>query len=122
MSKVLVAEDDSLLASLLVEQLKREGYETRAAFDGLAAVDEVKSWHPDVLLLDILMPGKNGWEVLQAIRADGATSATPVVIIVSNLSAQDDVEKAKQMGVKDFLIKASTSLSEIVQKVKSVLG
>lgn len=122
MSKVLVAEDDTLLASLLVEQLKREGYEARAAFDGVATVDEVKRWHPDVLLLDILMPGKNGWEVLEAIRADGAVSATPVVIIVSNLSAQDDVDKAQQMGVKHFLVKATTSLAEIVAKVKTVLG
>jgi len=122
MSKVLVAEDDSLLASLLVEQLKRAGYETRAAFDGVATIDEVKKWHPDVLLLDILMPGKNGWEVLEAIRADGATAGTPVVIIVSNLSAQDDMSKAEQMGVKHFLVKASTSLTEIVDKVKGVLG
>ena len=122
MSKVLVAEDDTLLASLLVEQLKKEGYETRAAFDGMATVDEVKKWHPDVLLLDILMPGKNGWEVLEAIRADGTTAATPVVIIVSNLSAQDDMDKAQQMGVKYFLVKATTSLTEIVAKVKGVLG
>lgn len=122
MAKVLIAEDDSLLASLLVDQLKREGYETRAAFDGVAAVDEVKNWRPDVLLLDILMPGKNGWEVLEAIRADGATAGTPVVIIVSNLSAKDDIEKAQHMGVKHFLIKATTSLAEIVDRVKGVLA
>ncbi len=121
MAKILLAEDDSLLASLLLDQLKQEGLETRAAFDGLAAIDEVKKWHPDVLLLDILMPGKNGWEVLDAIRADATISSTPVVIIVSNLSTQEDMDKAQQYGVKYFLVKASTTLTEIVGKVKSAL-
>ena len=121
MGKILVAEDDSLLASLLVDQLKRDGYDTRAAFDGIATIEEVKEWHPDVLLLDILMPGKNGWEVLEAIRGDGSIASTPVVIIVSNLSAQEDIDRAQRLGVKHFLVKATTSLADIVDRVKGAI-
>src|SRR5579872_5197008 len=110
MAKVLVAEDDALLSSLLLKHLQKEGYETRAVYDGAAAIDEVKNWHPDVLLLDILMPIKNGWDVLTAIRADSTLSTTTAVVIISNLSATDDIEKAKAFGVEDFLVKATTSL------------
>ena len=119
--KVLVAEDDALLSQLLVKRLQEEGFDARAAFDGGAAVAQVRTWHPDLLLLDILMPVKNGYEVLEEIRADKST-ASIVVVIVSNLGANEDIEKAKSFGVTEFIKKADTTPGAIAQKVRLVLG
>ena len=118
--KILVAEDDALLSQLLVKRLQEEGFDTRAAFDGAAAISQVQTWHPDLLLLDILMPVKNGYEVLESIRADNAVAST-VVVIVSNLGATEDIERAKSFGVKEFIKKADTTPGAIAQKVKSIL-
>lgn len=120
-TKVLVAEDDELLSSLLVGRLQGAGYETHAAYDGSAAIAEAKKWQPDLLILDLLMPVKSGYDVLEAIRAD-AGLAPMRVIVVSNLSANDDVDKARKYGVIAFLVKANTTPGEITEKVKSILG
>ncbi len=119
--KVLVAEDDQLLSQLMVKRLQEEGFDTRATFDGGAAVEQVKQWKPDLLLLDILMPVKNGYEVLEAIRADIDTAAT-VVLIVSNLGASEDMEKAASYGVKEFIKKSDSTPSAIAARVKVLLG
>src|ERR1041385_1031486 len=121
MTKVLVAEDDELLSSLLVGRLQGAGYETHAVYDGAAAIEESRKWQRDLLVLDLLMPVKSGYDVLESIRAD-AGLAPMRVIVVSNLSAQDDVEKARKYGVMAFLVKANTTPGEIAQKVKSILG
>ena len=119
--KILVAEDDQLLSQLLVKRLQEEGFDTRAAMDGEAAISQVKEWQPDLMLLDILMPMKNGYEVLEAIRADEATKATAVVV-VSNLGADEDIEKAKSLGVEKFIKKADTTPAAIAAEVKQILG
>lgn len=122
MAKVLVAEDDALLSSLLLKHLQKENFETRAVYDGAAAIDEVRNWKPDVLLLDILMPVKNGWDVLSEIKADQSIANTTAVVIISNLSAEEDIARAKSFGVDNFLVKATTSLSQIVEKVQRAMN
>lgn len=120
MTKILVAEDDTFLSSLLVTRLQAEGYETRGSFDGLQTLDQAKSWHPDLLLLDILMPNKDGYEVLGAMRADPQLKDTRVVVL-SNLGAAEDREKAKHFEVLDYYVKANTTPQELVLKIKDML-
>ena len=121
MARVLVAEDDALLSSFLVKRLQVEGYETRAAYDGQATIDAVKNWKPDLLLLDILMPVKDGYDVLAEMRADSAVASTPV-LVVSNLSADQDIQRAKEFGVKYFVTKADTTPEAVAQKVRDMLA
>ena len=120
MTKALVGEDDQMLSSLMVRRLQAEGYETDAAYDGDETIKKVEVWKPDLLLLDILMPGKTGYDVLEELRKT-TVHADLRVVILSNLSAPEDVERAKQYGVFDFLVKANTTPAEVADKVKSLI-
>lgn len=121
MAKVLVAEDDALLSSFMVKRLREEGYDVKASFDGAAALEEVKKWQPDLLLLDILMPIKDGYAVLQEIRGDPSVAGTRVMV-VSNLSGDEqNLAKAKGFGVLEFVEKANTTPSLIAEKVTGIL-
>ncbi|HEY4487231.1 MAG TPA: response regulator [Candidatus Paceibacterota bacterium] len=120
MTKVLVGEDDEMLSSLMVRRLQAEGYETDASYDGVQTLAKVAEWKPDLLLLDILMPNKSGYDVLEELHTKGEQTGMRVVIL-SNLSAQEDVERAKKYGVFDFLVKANTTPAEVVDKVKSII-
>ena len=121
MPKILVAEDDALLSALLVRSLVAEGFETHAAYDGLETLLEIKSWHPDLVLLDLLMPNKDGLSVLADVRADSELSKTHVIVF-SNLGDTDTIELVKKFGVSEYFIKANTTPHEIVAKVKSIFA
>ncbi|RJQ35752.1 response regulator [Candidatus Parcubacteria bacterium] len=120
MTKVLVGEDDQMLSSLMVRRLQAEGYDTDASYDGDETIKKVGEWKPDVLLLDILMPGKTGYDVLDALSKT-TVRANLRVVILSNLSAPEDMERAKTYGVFDFLVKANTTPAEVADKVKSLI-
>ena len=116
-----MGEDDSLLSSMIVRRLDAEGYDTEATYDGEQTIKKIRDWKPDLLLLDILMPGKSGYDVLEVMRAEGI-HASMHVIILSNLSAKEYIARAQKYGVTDFLVKARTTLAEVAEKVKSVLS
>ncbi len=120
MKKILVAEDNTLLSSLIVSDLIVEQFEARAALDGNEAIESVKRWHPDLVLLDLLMPNKGGFEVLEGIRADPEVAPTPIVIM-SNLSDDDTIERVNEFNVLAHFIKADMTPREIVAKVKEFL-
>jgi len=88
--------------------------------DGEGAMAGILKAKPDIILLDLLLPGLNGYEVLQKIRDSGETKALPVIVF-SNLGQREDIEKAKAIGVNDFLIKANFTLDDVVTKVASFL-
>jgi CheY-like chemotaxis protein len=121
MIKVLVAEDDAFLSSLLLRDLIAEHFEVSAAYDGVQALETNKSWHPDLILLDLLMPNKDGFEVLSALRADPETSKT-LVIALSNLSDPETIERVKKLGVSEYVIKANTTPHEVAQKVRAFIA
>jgi DNA-binding response OmpR family regulator len=121
MIKVLVAEDDVFLSSLLVKALQVEQFEAEAAFDGNQAVEKGKSWLPDLMLLDILMPNKDGFEVLEELKKEPATAQIKVLIL-SNLGAQEDIDRAKKLGILDYLVKANTTPHEVVARIKTLLS
>jgi len=120
-SKILIVEDDLFLANLLSLRFKKEGYEVIQAFSGTEALEKLKSIRPNVILLDIILPQKNGFEVLEAISQNPQTSSIPV-IIVSNLGQESDIEKGKMLGAIDYYVKARLSIDELVNKVKVIVS
>jgi len=120
MAKILIVEDDRFLRELIVRKLGDEGYEIHAAVDGEEAVKKIKEVKPDLVLLDLILPGIDGFEVLAKKREDPKLSAIPVIIL-SNLGQKDEVERGLNLGAIDYLIKAHFTPGEIVEKIKSVL-
>ncbi len=123
MKKILVIEDDKFLRDLIIAKLKEEDFDVIFAIDGEAGLKEARESKPDLILLDLILPTLNGYEVLKQIKEDPSVDikSTPVIIL-SNLGQREDVKKGLDLGAIDFLIKANFTLSEIVEKVKEVLA
>ncbi|HUO50285.1 MAG TPA: response regulator [Candidatus Paceibacterota bacterium] len=121
MKKILIAEDDNFLASLLLSEFHNAGFDAMGAIDGVDAVGKVKSWTPDILLLDILMPNKDGYAVLEELRADPSFTKLPIIIF-TNLGESGDIERVKKLGITDYLVKANTTPKAILEKVEEVLA
>lgn len=118
--KILVVEDDMFLRDLLGQKLDEEGVVAQYAEDGLSAIDMIKEIHPDLVVLDIILPGIDGFEVLERIKQDEEVKDIPVLIL-SNLGQEEDINKAKQLGAEDFLVKANVNLNKIVNEINKYL-
>ncbi len=118
---ILIVEDDEFLRSLTAKRLEKENYHIEVAVDGENAISTVEGIKPDLILLDLLLPGKDGFEVLKKIRSTEVTKGIPVIIF-SNLGQKEDIEKAKALGVDDFLIKANFTLDDVVGKIKKLIA
>ncbi|OIO50346.1 response regulator [bacterium (Candidatus Gribaldobacteria) CG10_big_fil_rev_8_21_14_0_10_41_12] len=122
MSKILVIEDDKFLRELMVRKLASEpGFEILSAIDGENGLKSMKEQKPEVVLLDLILPGIGGFDVLAKMKEDMALADIPVIIL-SNLGQQEDVDKGMQLGAVDFMIKAHFTPNEIVEKIKQVLN
>ena len=119
--KILIVEDDKFLRDLISQKLLKEGYDIAEAVDGEKGIEGVKKEKPDLVLLDLILPGVDGFEVLSQIKADPILAQIPVIIL-SNLGQKEDVERGLKLGAVDYLIKAHFTPEEIIQKVKAVLG
>ncbi|MBI5356230.1 response regulator [Candidatus Collierbacteria bacterium] len=113
--KILIAEDEKPMANALGLKLRSAGYETTLVYDGEAAISSVQSAPFDLIILDLVMPKKDGFFVLAELKK--LKIATPV-IVSSNLSQEEDIKRAKELGARDYFIKSDTTLAEIVAKVK----
>jgi CheY-like chemotaxis protein len=116
MKKVLLVEDDPFLQSLLAQRLAAKGYKLFSAKEGVEALAIAEKETPDVILLDILLPGMNGFEILEKLKANSATKSINV-IMVSNLGQQSDIDKALQLGASKFFVKANVTPEEIISAV-----
>ena len=114
-------EDDNFLSGLIGKKLGNEKAILFHANNGEDAVAMVEKEKPDVLLLDILLPGMTGLQVLQKIKSNSATKDIPVLLL-SNLGQKADIDKGAQLGAEKFLIKATLSLDEIIKEVKRVIA
>lgn len=121
MAKILLVEDDKFLSRAYNDGLKEAGFEVVVAFDGEAAIEKIRSEKPDLVLLDLIMPIKNGFEVLGDMAIDDTLKKIPVIIL-SNLSQESDVERGKALGAVDYLVKADCSLRAVVEKVTEHLA
>jgi CheY-like chemotaxis protein len=117
--KIMIVEDDQLLSDLLAKKLTQTGCTLLHAADGLEALGHMRSEHPDLVVLDILMPGMSGFEVLQQMRRDAQLENIPVILL-SNLGQEQDIDRGKELGAANFLIKATVTLDEIVDEIKRV--
>lgn len=118
--KILLVEDDKFLRELIAKKLLASGYEIIEATEGESAVAKAKEFKPDLVLLDLILPGIDGFGILAKIKEDPTISKTPVIVL-SNLSQQEEVEKALKLGAADFLIKAHFVPGEIIEKIKKLL-
>jgi len=117
--KVLIAEDDVFLRDLLSQKLSKEAFSVFYANNGAEAVELAKKEIPDVILLDIIMPGMNGFEALEKIKADDTTKHIPTVFL-SNLGQEEDIRRGQELGAIEFLVKANYSLDAIVKKIQEI--
>lgn len=121
MKKVLIIEDERLLGELLAKKLLDKGYEVKLVEDGASGVQAVKDFRPDLLLLDIILPHKDGFTILEEIRNDEAIRDT-LVVIISNSGQPVEISRAQQLGVKDWCIKVNFDPAEVLEKVKQQIG
>ncbi len=118
MSKILIIEDDPFLGDVLTQKITTAGFETVLARDGLEGFQKIKSFHPDLILLDIILPNMNGYEILEAKQKDPTISGIPVIVI-SNSGQPVEINRVLALGVKDYLVKAQFDPEEVLVKVRS---
>ena len=120
-SKIALIEDDRVLSNILNINLIQKGYETICIFNGNEVIEIVQNERPSLILLDIILPGQNGLELLQLMKNDEVMRQIPV-LITSNLGDDSIVKKGISMGAVDYIIKADNSLASIISKIENTLG
>ncbi len=121
MKTILFIEDESALHKTFGDLLTKEGYEMISALDGEAGLRLAKTKKPDLILLDLILPKMDGFEVLKELKADSGTKEIPVIVL-TNLEEIADIDKAIELGASTYLVKAQYSLEEVLEKIKKVLS
>ncbi len=114
---ILIVEDEPILQKTLTMALEQEGYETKSALDGEIGLNMAKTIKPDLILLDLILPKMDGFEILDELKKDEASKEIPVIIL-TNLESSQDIERALVLGAKTYLVKANYDLKDVIQKVK----
>lgn len=117
--KVFVIEDDALLRSLLASKLEASGFPAEFAINGADILEKVKAFKPSVIILDLMLPVKNGFEILADLKADLNLKKTPVIVF-SNRDSQEDKQKVFELGAERFFVKAMTDLSFLIETIEEV--
>jgi len=118
--KILLVEDDPFLIDIYSTKLKDAGFEVLVSDEGEEVLGKVKEENPDLLLLDIVLPEIDGWEILRRIKSEEKFKELKVIIL-SNLGQKEEVEKGMDLGAVSYLIKAHYTPSQVVEEVKKVL-
>jgi len=118
--KILIIDDDRFLTGIFVPSLKKKGLAVAVANDPLSGLELVKRDPPDLILLDIVMPGMDGYAVLRELKSDAATASIPVVML-SNLTQPEDIERAMAAGASGFLKKQESLPSAVAEKVRQLV-
>ena len=121
MKTILFIEDEPALQKTVGQFLEKEGYQTKSALDGEICLSLAKKFKPDLILLYLILPKKDGFEVLKELKKDEKTKNIPIIIL-TNLEGGTDVEKALSMGATTYLVKANYELEEVVKKIKQNLN
>ncbi|MCH8986838.1 response regulator [Patescibacteria group bacterium] len=117
--KILLVEDDPLLIDIYVTKFKEKGFDVDTMNGGENVLETVKSKKPDVVILDIVLPHQDGWEILRQIKEDKDTKDTKIVVL-SNLGQKEEVEKGLKLGAAQYLIKAHYTPSQVVQEIEKL--
>ncbi|HAT73937.1 MAG: Response regulator receiver protein [Candidatus Moranbacteria bacterium GW2011_GWF2_36_839] len=118
--KILIIEDEETLQRALTQYLEEENFEVFGAMDGEKGVEMVKKEKPDLVLLDIILPKKDGFKVLEEIKQDETTKNIPVILL-TNLESIDDIQKAFDKGATTYLVKSEYKLEDVVKKINETL-
>ena len=117
---ILIVEDDKFLRELISKKLINEGFKIDEAIDGEEGLKKLEEIKPDLILLDLILPGLDGFEVLKRIKDDPGTASIPVLIL-SNLGQKEEVEKGFDFGAVRYFIKAEYTPKEVVEEIKKIL-
>jgi len=121
--KIVIIEDEKILTELLEKKIKEEGYEVFTSLNGKEGLELIKEIKPDLVLLDIIMPKLNGYEVMEEMNRLQEFNLKKIpVIIVSNSGQPVEIERALNLGVRDYLIKAQFDPKEVIDKIKKQIG
>ncbi len=115
--KLLIIEDDQFLRELIAKKLTQKEFEVVQAGDGEEGLKKAKETKPDLVLLDLILPGIDGFNVLSEIKKNPEIAETPVIIL-SNLGQKEEIDKGMNLGAQDFLVKANLTPAEIIEKIK----
>ena len=118
---ILIVEDDKFLRELISQKLIKEKYNVSEAIDGEEGIKKIKEEKPDLVLLDLILPGIDGFEVLAQMKEDRNVTKIPAIIL-SNLGQKEDIEKGLKLGAVDYLVKAHFTPAEIIEKIEAVLS
>lgn len=114
---ILLIEDDKFIARAYKDGLEQAGFDIETAENGTVGMEAMHRRVPRLILLDLIMPEKDGFEVLAEMKMDSALAKIPVIIL-SNLGQSGDIQKARDLGAVDYLVKADSSMQEVIEKVK----
>lgn len=117
--KILLVEDDSFMIKILADKIVRNGFEIKTADDGEECLKKLESYKPDLILLDLIMPRVDGYEVLHRLK-ESQWHDIPVIVL-SNLGEKEEIDHALELGAKSFMVKANFTTSEIIEKMNSML-
>ncbi len=120
MKTILLIEDEFALQKTIGDVLSQEGFAIASALDGEAGLRIARDKLPDVILLDLILPKANGFDVLKSLKAHEETKHIPVVVL-TNLESMEDIQKALDLGAMTYLVKSNYTLKEVVEKVKNAL-
>lgn len=122
MAKILLIEDDPLMVRMYQRKLLSDGYEVDIAVNGEEGLVKIRSFRPDLVLLDIMMPKLNGLQVLERMKADPTIATIPVIILTNLGGSQEDIERGLELGAVAYLVKSAYRPDEVVVKAKEVLA
>src|SRR3989338_1330905 len=118
---IALIEDEEVLVNLLIKKLEQDGYEVKAAYDGVAGLELIHTQKPDLVLLDMMLPRLSGFGVLEKLNEEKLLPGLPVMII-SNSGQPIEIDRAKKLGIRDYLIKVNFDLEEVITKVNIILN
>ncbi len=116
--KILLIEDDPMVVKLYQRKLTIDGHEVSLAFNGEEGVAALNKERPDIVLLDVMMPKMNGFEVLKIVKQDEKLKSIPIIVLTNLDDRSEDTEKIRQLGADDHLVKANTSLKELTERIR----
>jgi CheY-like chemotaxis protein len=117
---LLIVEDEETIAQMYADRFKQNGFEVEIAHEGSEAVSKMAAVRPDVVLMDILMPGLSGTEAVEQAKADAATRNIPIIML-TNYPQSDDLQHALSLGAAGYIIKAEATPEQVVEKVQKIL-
>ena len=119
--KILIVDDDAMISDMYLMKFTEAGFDAITASDGKTALEKIESEKPDAVLLDIVMPQRDGFDVLKEIGKKGILGQTKIILL-SNVGQREDIEKGLSLGASEYIIKANFTPSEVLEKVKKIIG